>query len=255
MLRALDEEPGRYDLSSLAGITSSGAMFTEEVKDGLIRHMPALVITDSFASTEAMGMGVSMASKDGHVQDRRFPAQRIRHRHRRERPAGRRRARHPAWSRSADRSRFGYYKDEAKTAQDVPHHRRQALRRARRFRARGAGRHGHAARPRQQLHQHRGREGVSGRGRGGAEDASLRRGRAGARRAGREMGPGGDRRGGAVARRQLRRGRSAHPCAQPARRLQDAQADSGRGRQPSRPQRQGRLQERRRVRAQRARPH
>jgi fatty-acyl-CoA synthase len=72
MLRALDEAPDRYDLSSLTGITSSGAMFTEEVKDGLINHAPALIITDSFASTEAMGMGVSMASKDGHVKTADF---------------------------------------------------------------------------------------------------------------------------------------------------------------------------------------
>lgn len=72
LLRALDEEAGRYDLSSLTGMTSSGAMFTEEVKDGLIRHMPALVITDSFASTEAMGMGVSTASKDGHAKTADF---------------------------------------------------------------------------------------------------------------------------------------------------------------------------------------
>ncbi|MEI9929139.1 MAG: AMP-binding protein [Rhizomicrobium sp.] len=72
MLRVLDENPGRYDLSSLAGMSSSGAMFTEEVKDGLINHAPALVITDSFASTEAMGMGVSTASKDGHVKTADF---------------------------------------------------------------------------------------------------------------------------------------------------------------------------------------
>jgi 3-oxocholest-4-en-26-oate---CoA ligase len=72
LLRALDEEPGRHDLSSLIAMTSSGAMFTEEVKDGLIRHIPALVITDSFASTEAMGMGVSTASKDGHVKTADF---------------------------------------------------------------------------------------------------------------------------------------------------------------------------------------
>src|SRR4249920_3181993 len=72
MLRVLDEAPGRFDLASLTGITSSGAMFTEEVKDGLIRHIPALVITDSFASTEAMGMGVSTASKDGHAKTADF---------------------------------------------------------------------------------------------------------------------------------------------------------------------------------------
>jgi fatty-acyl-CoA synthase len=72
LLRALDEAPGRYDLVSLTAMTSSGAMFTEEVKDGLIRHIPALVITDSFASTEAMGMGVSTASKDGHAKTADF---------------------------------------------------------------------------------------------------------------------------------------------------------------------------------------
>lgn len=72
LLRVLDEEPGRYDLSSLTAMTSSGAMFTSEVKDGLIRHAPALVITDSFASTEAMGLGVSTASKDGHTKTADF---------------------------------------------------------------------------------------------------------------------------------------------------------------------------------------
>ena len=72
LLRVLDEARERYDLSSLTGLTSSGAMFTEDVKEGLIRHVPALVITDSFASTEAMGMGVSMASKDGPVKTADF---------------------------------------------------------------------------------------------------------------------------------------------------------------------------------------
>ncbi|HWA92720.1 MAG TPA: acyl-CoA synthetase [Rhizomicrobium sp.] len=72
LLRVLDEAPGRYDLTSLIAMTSSGAMFTSEVKDGLIAHVPALVITDSFASTEAMGLGVSTASKDGHTKTADF---------------------------------------------------------------------------------------------------------------------------------------------------------------------------------------
>jgi 3-oxocholest-4-en-26-oate---CoA ligase len=65
LLRALDERPGRYDLSSLIGMTSSGAMWSAEVKEGLIRHIPQIVLTDSFASTEAMGMGIATSTKDG----------------------------------------------------------------------------------------------------------------------------------------------------------------------------------------------
>ncbi|MBV8978884.1 MAG: acyl-CoA synthetase [Alphaproteobacteria bacterium] len=66
LLHALDEAPGRYDLSRMTAMTSSGAMWSEEVKEGLIRHMPQIVLTDSFASTEAMGMGTATTTKDAH---------------------------------------------------------------------------------------------------------------------------------------------------------------------------------------------
>jgi len=66
LLHALDEAPGRYDLSRMLSMTSSGAMWSEEVKEGLIRHMPQIVLTDSFASTEAMGMGIATTTKDAH---------------------------------------------------------------------------------------------------------------------------------------------------------------------------------------------
>jgi len=72
LLRALDEAPGRYDLASVTVMTSSGAMWSAEVKDGLIAHLPQLTLTDSFASTEAMGMGVSTATRDGHVKTADF---------------------------------------------------------------------------------------------------------------------------------------------------------------------------------------
>jgi acyl-CoA synthetase (AMP-forming)/AMP-acid ligase II len=62
MLAALDAEPGRWDLSSLLGILSSGAMWSEEVKEGLLRHRPEMVLLDYFSSTEAIGMGTSMSS-------------------------------------------------------------------------------------------------------------------------------------------------------------------------------------------------
>ncbi len=62
MLAALDAEPDRWSLSSLLGILSSGAMWSEEVKEGLLRHKPDMVLFDFFSSSEAVGMGASMSS-------------------------------------------------------------------------------------------------------------------------------------------------------------------------------------------------
>ncbi|CAN5651193.1 acyl-CoA synthetase [soil metagenome] len=62
MLRALDAEPDRWDLSSLFLFTSSGVMFSEASKAGLIRHLPHAMIVDAFSSSEAVGMGQSVSS-------------------------------------------------------------------------------------------------------------------------------------------------------------------------------------------------
>jgi 3-oxocholest-4-en-26-oate---CoA ligase len=62
MLAALDAEPDRWDLSSLLGILSSGAMWSEEVKEGILRHRPEMVLLDYFSSTEAIGIGTSASS-------------------------------------------------------------------------------------------------------------------------------------------------------------------------------------------------
>ena len=69
MLRALDAEPDRWDLSSLFLISSSGVMFSEASKQGLLRHLPHLMIVDAFSSSEAVGMGqsVSAAGVDPHT--------------------------------------------------------------------------------------------------------------------------------------------------------------------------------------------
>ena len=63
LLRALDDAPDRWDLSSLRLMVSSGAMFSSEVKHGLIEHIPALAIADVLGSTEG-GMGLSITTKD-----------------------------------------------------------------------------------------------------------------------------------------------------------------------------------------------
>lgn len=72
MLRELDENPGRYDISSLVGIISSGVMWSPEVKQGLLRHNPNMVLTDSFGASEAVGFGTSITTADGTMEVARF---------------------------------------------------------------------------------------------------------------------------------------------------------------------------------------
>jgi fatty-acyl-CoA synthase len=72
MLRVLDAEPDRWDLSSLVVISSSGVMFSEASKQGLIRHLPQVMIVDSFSSSEAVGMGQSVSAAGVDAATARF---------------------------------------------------------------------------------------------------------------------------------------------------------------------------------------
>jgi len=72
ILNALNAAPGRYDVSSLLNIVSSGVMWSVEVKRGLLEHMPGVVLSDGFSSSEAIGMGVSVMAKGVEVQTARF---------------------------------------------------------------------------------------------------------------------------------------------------------------------------------------
>jgi len=72
MLKTLDEHPGRYDLSGVVNIISSGVMWSREVKQGLLKHMPQAIMIDSFGSSEAVGFGTSMMTKDGEIQTGKF---------------------------------------------------------------------------------------------------------------------------------------------------------------------------------------
>jgi acyl-CoA synthetase (AMP-forming)/AMP-acid ligase II len=56
ILRALDAEPDRWDISSLRVIVSSGVMWAAETKQGLLRHNARLIMIDSLGSSEAIGM-------------------------------------------------------------------------------------------------------------------------------------------------------------------------------------------------------
>jgi 3-oxocholest-4-en-26-oate---CoA ligase len=61
MLRALDDSPGKWDISSLKLIASSGVMWSQETKEGLLRHHPSMLLSDGFSSSEAIGMGASVS--------------------------------------------------------------------------------------------------------------------------------------------------------------------------------------------------
>ncbi len=72
ILDALDAGPGRWDVSSVPLLISSGVMWSQSVKDGLIRHMPEATCQDNFSSSEAIGMGTSLTTRDGTVETARF---------------------------------------------------------------------------------------------------------------------------------------------------------------------------------------
>jgi fatty-acyl-CoA synthase len=72
ILAALDANPGRWDLSSLQALTSSGVMWSAPVKEALLRHLPQLRLIDNFGSSEAMGMGQSVSTSADTLQTAKF---------------------------------------------------------------------------------------------------------------------------------------------------------------------------------------
>jgi acyl-CoA synthetase (AMP-forming)/AMP-acid ligase II len=65
VLRALDDQPGKWDISTIRLITSSGVMWSEETKQGLLRHHGGMLLADAFSSSEALGMGASVSTAGG----------------------------------------------------------------------------------------------------------------------------------------------------------------------------------------------
>ncbi len=64
ILRALDAEPDRWDISSLRVIVSSGVMWSKQSKDGLLRHNPRLIMVDALGSSEAIGMATNTTTSE-----------------------------------------------------------------------------------------------------------------------------------------------------------------------------------------------
>ena len=72
MLADLDEFPEHWDISSLIMIVSSGVMWSEAVKQALLRHHPGMLLVDAFSSSEALGMGQSVSSAGGAAKTAKF---------------------------------------------------------------------------------------------------------------------------------------------------------------------------------------
>lgn len=65
-------ETGSFDGSSLRLIASSGALWSREVKLGLLKHLPQLTLYDSLGSSEAQSFGVSMMTADSETTTSEF---------------------------------------------------------------------------------------------------------------------------------------------------------------------------------------
>ena len=65
ILAALDAEPDRWDISSVFLMTSSGVMWSQESKTGLLRHNANMMLIDAFSSSEAIGLGQSVSTAQG----------------------------------------------------------------------------------------------------------------------------------------------------------------------------------------------
>jgi fatty-acyl-CoA synthase len=72
ILDHLDAHPGEHDLSSVMMMSSSGVMWSQDNKEGLLRHIPQAALFDSFGSSEAVGMGASVSTAGGASQTARF---------------------------------------------------------------------------------------------------------------------------------------------------------------------------------------
>jgi 3-oxocholest-4-en-26-oate---CoA ligase len=117
ILRALDAEPDRWDISTLRVVVSSGVMWSKETKQGLLRHNPRLIMVDSLGSSEAIGMASNTTTAESSGDTATFelgPTTRVITDEGRDVVPGSGELGRVALP---GRTPIGYYKDEAKSAQ------------------------------------------------------------------------------------------------------------------------------------------
>jgi acyl-CoA synthetase (AMP-forming)/AMP-acid ligase II len=116
MLAALDAQPGHWDLSSLVAMVSSGAMWSEPIKEALLAHHPGMLLVDAFSSSEALGMGTSVSGAGNAAATAKFilgPDVKVLTDDGREVAAG---SEEIGVLALGGRNPLGYYKDEEKSA-------------------------------------------------------------------------------------------------------------------------------------------
>jgi fatty-acyl-CoA synthase len=74
MLEALEANPGRWDLSTVKAMSSSGSMWSQENKQGLLSFAKNAMIFDSFGSSEAVGLGLSASAPGAEAKTAAFVA-------------------------------------------------------------------------------------------------------------------------------------------------------------------------------------
>lgn len=62
LVEALDARPGHWDLGALQAVSSSGMVWSAEIKERFLAHAPDAVLIDFLNSSEASGMGRSIRS-------------------------------------------------------------------------------------------------------------------------------------------------------------------------------------------------
>jgi 3-oxocholest-4-en-26-oate---CoA ligase len=68
----LDRDPGRWDITGLKVVSSSGMAWSAEVKERLLVHAPSALLIDFLNSSEASGMGRSLTSNRQKARGARF---------------------------------------------------------------------------------------------------------------------------------------------------------------------------------------
>jgi len=72
LLDALRAHPERWDLSSLRAITSSGVLFSPDVKRGLLDRLDGVTIVDSLGASEGLGPRQSARASDAAISPAQF---------------------------------------------------------------------------------------------------------------------------------------------------------------------------------------
>ncbi len=72
LLDALRVAPDRWDLSSLRAITSSGVLFSPDVKRALLDHLDGATIVDSLGASEGLGPRQSARANDAVISPAQF---------------------------------------------------------------------------------------------------------------------------------------------------------------------------------------